>query len=117
MEINKSYTELLILIAPGPLGQGLTIKEAAKQLNIPYRTAQNRLASFNRKYPNAYKKFKDLQRLMRQDRLKLRWDYNKLREIKLHLFSEMLDKPKHKDNDKPISYIDYDDYMNIKEKL
>jgi len=117
MEINEKYTELLILIAPGPYGQGLTIKEAAKKLGISYQAAKQRLTRFKKKYPNAYKKFKDLQKLMRQDRLKLRWDYNKLREIKLHLFSEMLDKPKHKDNDKPISYIDYDDYMNIKEKL
>lgn len=73
MEIKKIYTELLILIAPGPLGQGLTIKKAAKILNISYRAAQDRLARFKKKYPDAWTNFEKLKREATDRRYKLAW--------------------------------------------
>jgi len=73
MDINNKYTELLILIAPGPLGQGFTLKEAANKLNIPYRTAKYRLTRFKNKYPDAWEKFDKLRKEAQDRRYKLAW--------------------------------------------
>jgi len=73
MDINNKYTELLILIAPGPLGQGFTLKEAANKLNIPYRTVQDRLVSFKKKYPDAWANFDKLRKEAKDRRYKLMW--------------------------------------------
>jgi len=115
MEVSKQEIALLIRVCPGPIGQGLTLKEAAKGLDIPYRTAKLRLAGFKTKFPDAWKKFKNLRNLAKDDRYKLRWKTHPDQEVGISLFSEIIG------NTKPINDYDdcndIDDCMDIKEKF
>lgn len=73
MIIKQKYTDILLRITPGPRGQGLTIAEAAKDLNLSINTIKTRLKQFKKKYPDYWNNFKKLRDIARQDRLKLRW--------------------------------------------
>jgi len=73
MIIKKKYTEILTKISPGPIGQGLTVAEAVKDLNLSINTIRTRLKQFKKKYPDAWDKFKKLRSIARKDRLKLQW--------------------------------------------
>jgi len=115
MEVSKQEIALLIRVCSGPIGQGLTLKEAAKDLGIKQRTAERILANFKTKFPDAWKKFKNLRNLAKDDRYKLRWKTHPDQEVGISLFSEIIG------NTKPINDYDdcndIDDCMDIKEKF
>ena len=67
-EVPKRILELLTLITPGPLGQGLTQKEAAHRLQITEKTVFNRLKAFEKKFPEAYERFISIKKLSRETR-------------------------------------------------
>jgi len=75
-KIKKIYTDVLIRLAPGPIGRGMKIKEIAKDLGIAESTVYYRLQVFRKKYPEAWKNFINLRNLARNDRYKLRWKRN-----------------------------------------
>jgi len=114
METNDMIIKLLTKICPGPIGRGLTIQKAAKELNITHRTARYELEKFKKDYPQAWEEFEKLRNIAKQDRYKLRWKEHPDRQLKLKLFSELLGETKSKGNDN-IDYNDYDDYINYKQ--
>lgn len=69
---TKKQLEALIRIYPGPIGQGMKQKEAAKDLGISLSAFKYRLRSFKRNFPNGYKRFMDLIKLSRKQRINLR---------------------------------------------
>jgi len=59
-EINKEVLELVELLTPGPLGEGLSYKQAAKVLGISTRTVKRRMAFFKTTYPEAFGRFESM---------------------------------------------------------
>lgn len=89
MKVKQKYVDILLRITPGPIGRGMTIKTAAKDLGISCRTIKYKLTQFKKNYPEAWGNFKKLRELARQDRYKLRWKRHPNQEIGLKLFSEL----------------------------
>lgn len=69
--LTRKQLDLLMLVWPGPVGQGLTVAEAARGLNITVRAAQYRLKHFKQRFPEAWEKYESARELLRQDRLKI----------------------------------------------
>lgn len=88
-QIKQEYLDILIRIAPGPIGQGMTIPAAAKDLGIGYKAAKYRLKQFKIKYPNAWGKIKELRRIAKSDRYKLAWKRHPNQKVGLRLFTEL----------------------------
>ncbi len=61
---TKKQSELLQLVFPGPVGQGMTIIDACVKLGISEAAGHARLKCFKDRYPEAYERF-DLTRKMR----------------------------------------------------
>ena len=70
--ILKSTMELLKLITPGPLGEGMSQKEAAKELGITPDAVQRRLKTFKERHPEAFKNFINAIKLARKHRCNLK---------------------------------------------
>lgn len=87
--MKQEYIDVLIRVAPGPIGQGMTYKETAKDLNTTVGVVNMRLQRFKKEYPEAWEKFTVLRKMARQDRVKLRWKMWPTQEIGLKLFSEL----------------------------
>jgi predicted transcriptional regulator len=66
--VSKKTLELLTLITPGPLGQGLTQKAAAQILGITEKAVFNRLKTFEKNFPESYQRFKCIKKLSRETR-------------------------------------------------
>jgi len=92
MKIKKEYSELLLLITPGPIGRGLTIKQAAQELDISYIGAKKRLEQFKVKYPDAWKKFNSLKEEAQDRRYKLRWKEHFNQQIGMKTECDMFGK-------------------------
>ena len=88
-EPTRKQMEVLVRIAPGPLGQGMKIKEAAKDLNISISAFNNRLQRFKARYPEAWENFVSLREISRQDRYRLRWKRHPSQKVGLKVFTEL----------------------------
>jgi len=97
--------EVLIRTAHGPIGYSMTLKEAAKDLNITRQAAYDRIKVFKKLFPDAWQEFQKLQKLSKQDRYKLRFKRKSDQFVGISLFSEIIG------NTKPIN--DYDDCNDI----
>ena len=75
-KVKKIYMDVLVRLAPGPIGKGMKIKEVAEDLGVAESTVYYRLRIFKKKYPEAWKNFIGLRKLARDDRYKLRWKRN-----------------------------------------
>jgi len=89
MKINPLYADVLVRIAPGPLGRGMTIKETAKDLNLTISGVKSRLTRFKKKYPKAWENFVSMREISRQHRYKLRWKKHPNQEVGLILFGDL----------------------------
>jgi len=81
MKVSKKQIELLLLIAASPLGEGLKISEAAKKLGISEYAAKDRLKTFKKNNPDAWKRFKEIRNVSRKERDNLHnhtWRINNL---------------------------------------
>jgi len=72
-KVKKIYMDVLVRLAPGPIGKGMKIREVAEDLGVAESTVYYRLRIFKKKYPEAWKNFIGLRKLARDDRYKLRW--------------------------------------------
>lgn len=88
-EPTRKQIEVLVRIAPGPLGRGMKIKEAAKDLGITPAAFSNRLHRFKVKYPKAWENFVSLREVSRQDRYRLRWKRHPSQKVGLNTFTEL----------------------------
>ena len=70
--ILNSTMELLKLITPGPIGEGMSQVEAAKELGITPEAVQSRLKTFKERHPEAFDNFIATIELSRKHRGKLR---------------------------------------------
>lgn len=69
----EQLQQLLPLIAPGPLGKGLTYQEAAKILDIDEATIWRRLQWFKKNMPKEYDNYDSLWRVAKREAESLRW--------------------------------------------
>jgi len=63
MDLNlvpKKLVKLLMEITPGPLGNGLTIKEASEKLGINRDTVYSWLKEFEEQFPTEYENWKGI---------------------------------------------------------
>lgn len=95
--ILENTKKLLYLLTPGPLGKGLTQKEAAEELGVSQSSIYQRLRTFKKRHPEAYKRFKTLCDLAKKDRIDLdniwRWgSYQDLEELEDSGFFEIKGK-------------------------
>jgi hypothetical protein len=88
-EPTKKQMEVLVRISPGPLGRGMKVKEAAKDLGISISTLKSRLQRFKAKYPEAWENFISLREISRQDRYRLRWKRHPSQKVGLKAFTEL----------------------------
>lgn len=63
--MTKKQLNTLLLIMPGPIGQGMKKHEAAKHLNICIRSVYYRLSRFKKKFPEQYQNFQSIINQMR----------------------------------------------------
>jgi len=66
--LTRRQMDLLIKITPGPIGEGKTIIDAAKELEITKQAAHERLRNFKKNFPNEYQTWWDLRELSRKQR-------------------------------------------------
>lgn len=88
-EPTEKQMEVLVRIAPGPLGRGMKAKEAAKDLGISPAALNNRLHRFKVKHPKAWKNFVSMREISRQDRYRLRWKRHPSQKVGLKAFTEL----------------------------
>jgi hypothetical protein len=69
---TKKQHELLMLIYPGPVGKGLTMREACKQLGICESSGYSRMRHFKLRFPEAWKRFKAVREIMWKQKDQLR---------------------------------------------
>jgi len=86
---TEKQIELLLRIAPGPLGCGMKIYEAAENLGISEASANARLRCFKKNFPEAWKKFTNLRKISRKQRYNLRWKDHCLQKLWLHTFTDL----------------------------
>ena len=70
--LSEKQVEALILIVPGPIGQGLTQKEAAKILGLNERDFRSRLTRFKIRFPDAWENFESMRNVSRRQEESLR---------------------------------------------
>jgi len=68
MKPTKKQIEVLLLITPGPLGEGLKIKEVAEKLGISEIAVKKRLERFKRNHPDAWERFEGIRNVSRRER-------------------------------------------------
>jgi len=56
--------DVLKLLAPGPIGLGMSLGDAAKELKIDYKALVSRLRYFKENNPDAWDRFKSMRRSM-----------------------------------------------------
>ena len=69
--LTKRQMEVLILISPHPMGEGLTYKQAAEQLNVSSKAIQQIIRTIKARCPDAYKALKTARRRAAETRLQL----------------------------------------------
>lgn len=109
MDIKQKGINILVKTALWPFGQGLTIIEAAKDLNIGYKAAKYRLKRFKELYPDAWDEFERLRDFARKDKDRLRWSGRYKRRDGLKLFSEF--------GGKNVDYWDFLERLEESEKI
>jgi len=72
MYLEPEFSEVFQLIWPYPIGQGLTIKEAANQLELDCSTIHRRINTFKDKYPEGYERFISARKLVSNARKSLK---------------------------------------------
>lgn len=88
-EPTRKQIELLLRIAPGPLGCGMKMKAAAENLDISAASANGRLQTFKKNFPEAWQRFSNLRKVSRRQRLELRWKDHYLQKLWLPTFTEL----------------------------
>jgi len=66
--MTMGQLDLFMQIVPPPLGQGLSILVAAKNLNISYDAANRKLQTFKKRFPGAWSVIKGMQETMARNR-------------------------------------------------
>ena len=89
---TEKQIEILLRIAPGPLGCGMKISEAAENLDISTSAAKIRLASFKKNFPVAWQRFQNLREVARKQRYNLRWKSHELQKLWLYSFTDLSTK-------------------------
>lgn len=70
---TKKQSELLQLIYPAPIGEGLTVIEARERLGISYSAAFSRLRSFKKRFPKAWEQYQAALRVSQEHRKQLKY--------------------------------------------
>jgi transposase len=70
-DITERETQLLLLYAPGPIGEGLSISDIAKRFNILEHEVKEHFKRFSRRNPEAWRRVKSMRRAMAVDNTKL----------------------------------------------
>jgi len=86
---TKKQIELLLRIAPGPLGCGMKMGAAAENLGISEPAAHGRLKAFKKNFPDAWLRFLNLRKVSRRQRLELAWKDHHLQKLWLPTFTEL----------------------------
>jgi len=71
-KISEKQLDLLKLVFPGPIGQGMEISKAAKQLGISERAAFYRLKTVRKNFPDFWDKYQTALKVMQRQRLGLK---------------------------------------------
>lgn len=93
---TKKQHELLCLIYPAPVGQGMLIADACELLGITRQAATSRLAKFRARFPEAWEQYETARRISQRHRMELGWGRGRI----FHDF-----------------YSDGDDELKIKERF
>lgn len=88
-KISSELIRILLKITPGPIGESLSLKQAARDLNIGYDAARYKLKQFEKKYPKAWDNFLKLKKLAKQDKYELRWKRVEKQQIFLKTFTDL----------------------------
>lgn len=70
--LSKKQMQALVLITPGPVGQGLTYEKAAKELGINESTLIKRINRFKNRFPDAWRNFESIRNVSRRQENNLR---------------------------------------------
>ncbi len=68
---TEKQSELLQLIYPGPIGEGVSIAEACRKLEISEGSGYARLKCFKTRFPDAYKQFEVARKINSEHRKQL----------------------------------------------
>ena len=69
----NNLKQYLWFITPGPLGKGMTIKEAAAEVLVHPQTITDTLRKFREDMPEAYERWKSIMDCARQHREAFKW--------------------------------------------
>lgn len=86
---TEKQTELLLRIAPKPLGYDMRINEAVESLGISKFAAYRRLQTFKKNFPGAWENFKSLRKVRKRHRFALRWKRTKNQKKYLRTFTDL----------------------------
>ena len=66
MWMTQGQLDLLMLVVPGPLGKGMKIIDAARELNISVDAAKMKLRRFKTRFPEAWDRIEGMRSSMRR---------------------------------------------------
>lgn len=69
---TEKQSELLQLVYPGPIGEGLTVREASKRIGISEASAFGRLKRVKDRFPDAYQQYQAAKKISSKNREQLR---------------------------------------------